>query len=378
MKANAYKQLTTKKLPKADREKSVLFRLIELYLKTGKAIGSQTILEHGFASLSSATIRNYFAKLEEKGFLKQPHTSGGRIPTEKAFRLYVDANVANGFVEKSQEELLDNAFTQDTKKIATILHKGADALSELSGCAVFISSPRFDQDFIQRVKIVPIESSKILVILITDFGVIHTETIYLEKSFHPSFLSTCEEYFLWRMNQGEKTLFQNDAERKQAQKIYNEIMVRHVVGYANFPNEEILRTGLSKLLSYPEFNDASALASSLSLLEDETIMRTLLRKSMKKNRLSSWIGDELCPSILPNAEVAVLAIPYKINHVIVGSVALLGPMRLPYRNLFGLCQLFSEKISHTLTTTLYKYKISFRTPTNAETLIENKRKSPNE
>lgn len=359
---SSYKLIPVKKPPKADREQSVLFGLIELYLKTGKPIGSQTIQEQGFESLSSATIRNYFTKLEGQGYLVQQHISGGRIPTDKAFRLYADLYKKKGYVEKNQEDPIKEIFSKETKEIATILHQGIDLLSELSQCAVFISSPRFDQDFIQNVKLVSIDPSKILVILITDFGLIHTETIYLDKSVETSFLRTCEEYFLWRINKGEKPLFQNEKETKLAQRMYNEMMVRHVVGYANFPNEEILRTGLSKLLAYPEFNDATALANSLSLLEDENHMRSLLREAMKKNGLTAWIGDELRPFIAAASECTVIAIPYYINQTIAGGIALLGPVRLPYRNLFGLCQLFSEKISATLTNNLYKYKISFRTP----------------
>lgn len=372
MKSQSYKPLTHKKLPKADREQAVLFGLIELYLKTGKPIGSHTIQENGFDSLSSATIRNYFSKLEEAGLLKQQHTSGGRIPTEKALRLYVESVATQGILEKAQEAQLEKIFSKESKEIATILHQAADILSDLSQCAVFISSPRFDQDFIQDVKLVSLDTSKILTVLITDFGQIHTETLYLDKPTDPLFLRTCEEYFLWRINKGEKPLFRNDAETKTAQRIYNEIMVRHVVGYANFPNEEIIRTGLSKLLAYPEFNDSAALANSLSLLEDEILMRHLLRESMKTDQLTYWIGDELCPHVPPSSECAVVAIPYYINQSAAGSIALLGPSRLPYRNLFGLLRAFSQGISQTLTTSLYKYKITFRKPTNSEKLLDNK------
>jgi heat-inducible transcriptional repressor len=371
MKKSSYKPLPTKKIPKADREQAVLFGLIELYLKTGKPIGSQTIQEQGFGSFSSATIRNYFCKLEESGFLKQPHTSGGRIPTEKGLRLYTDFYQNQGIIEKEQEAYLEKIFDKETKEIGTTLHRACDTLSELSQCAVFISTPRFDQDFIRDIKLVGLDPTKLLIVLITDFGLIHTETIYLEKEADPLFLRTCEEYFLWRISKGEKPLFDNEAETKTAQKIYNEIMVRHVVGYANFPNEEILRTGLSKLLSYPEFNDATALASSLSLLEDETLMRSILRETTKQNKLTCWVGDELSHLIPSSSDCTIISIPYYINHISVGSIALLGPTRLPYRNLFGLCQLFSEKISQSLTTSLYKHKISFRKPTK-ETLIENK------
>lgn len=373
MKNNTYKTLTTKKIPKADRELSVLFGLIELYLKTGKPIGSHTIQESGFDSLSSATIRNYFSKLEEAGYLKQQHTSGGRIPTEKALRLYANTYETQGIIEKEQEAHLEKIFSKDSREVATILHQAADALSELTQCAVFISTPRFDQDFIQDVKLVMLDPAKILIVLITDFGLIHTETMYFDRPLDAKFLHTCEEYFLWRINKGEKPLFSTDADTKTAQRIYNEVMVRHVVGYANFPNEEILRTGLSKLLAYPEFNDATALANSLSLLEDENLMRSLLRETMKKNSLTCWIGDELCPHVPPSSECAVIAIPYYINHIIAGSIALLGPTRLPYRNLFGLAQLFRERISQALTNNLYKYKITFRKPTNSEKLLENKK-----
>lgn len=360
------KTLPAKKLPKTDREQAVLLGLIELYLKTGKPIGSHTLQENGFESLSSATIRNYFSKMEEEGYLKQQHTSGGRIPTEKAFRLYVDAHREAGVVEKSQEEVLEEVLKRETREIATLLNRSAEALSELTKCAVFASAPRFDQDFIQDVRLIQLDPSKLLSILITHFGLIRTETVYLEQEIDIPFLRTTEEYFLWRMNRGEKPLFRQEAEAKMAQRIYNEIMVRHVVGYANFPEEDVFRTGLSKLLAYPEFNDAAALAHSLSLLENEGQMRAVLRECGKQNQMTCWIGDELHPFVPKQAECTVIAIPYRINQTIAGSIALLGPTRLPYRNLFGLLQIFSEQISKALTESVYKHKITFRHPTGSK------------
>jgi heat-inducible transcriptional repressor len=366
MKSANYRSLPARKLPKIDREQAVLIGLVELYLKTNKPIGSQTLQENGFESLSTATIRNYFAKMETQGYLKQPHPSGGRIPTARAFRLYAAHFRHQGIIEKEQEITLSQAFSKESREMADIIHRAAEVLSEESQCAVFISTPRFDQDFIQDVRLVQLGPVKILSVLVTDFGLIRTETIYLEHPMSAEFLRTTEEYFLWRMNKGEKPFFQNVAEAKMAQRIYNETMVRHVVGYANFSAEDILRAGLSKLLSYQEFNDTAALARSLSLLEDETQMRSLLRECCRNNCLSSWIGDELCPFVPPESECSVLAIPYRINQVNGGAIALLGPMRLPYRNMFGLLQAFSENLSRKLTENVYKFKITFRQPENEE------------
>ena len=379
MKQTAYKFLPAKRLPKNDREQAVLLGLVELYLKTGKPIGSVTLQEHGFASLSSATIRNYFSKMEALGLLKQTHTSGGRLPTEKAFRLYADTYKSQGIIEEGQEETILDSIKKEKKEVATLIYQAAELMSEMTKCAVFISTPRFDQDFVQEIRLIQLDPTKLLSIVITDFGLIRTEPIYIDQPVTSSFLHSAEEYFLWRMNKGEKPLFADDGEAKLAQRIYNEVMVRHVVGYANFSNEDILRTGLSKLLSYPEFNDAAALASSLALLEDENQMRHILRECCKKNEMVYWIGDDLCPSVPPNTECSILAIPYRIHQTLAGAIAFLGPMRMPYRNLFGLLRLFSDALSQSLTESTYKYKITFRQPknaaelTNTSILLENKK-----
>src|SRR5690606_1177444 len=115
-----------KKLPKADREHAVLLGLVELYLKLHKPIGSQTLQENGFESLSSATIRNYFSKMEEAGYLKQPHTSGGRVPTQKAFQLYAEAVSSQGFVASDQEEAIQALFQEPGREVVSLLAKAVE------------------------------------------------------------------------------------------------------------------------------------------------------------------------------------------------------------------------------------------------------------
>jgi heat-inducible transcriptional repressor len=363
------------RLPKGAREQAVLFGLMHLYIKTGKPIGSQTLQENGFESLSSATIRNYCGKLEELGFLKQPHLSGGRVPTEKAFRAYADQFSTQGILGRAESERLEEGFQRNESRIARLIQSSAELLSEVSRCAVFISSPRFDQDFVQDVRLIRLDSSRILAVIITDFGTVRTETISLEQEISEDFCARCEEYFLWRLSKKEKsgTSFTNEAEIKLAQRLYHEMMMRHVVGYLHCFAEDITRCGLARLLSFPELSDASSVVNSLALLEDEAQMRALLRSCGKRGSLTVWIGDELCPHVAPGAENAVLAIPYRINQTIVGSVALLGPMRIPYRELFGILRHFSEQLSQKLTDMVYKFKITFRHPAT-EQLEERLRK----
>jgi heat-inducible transcriptional repressor len=139
-------------------------------------------------------------------------------------------------------------------------------------------------------------------------------------------------------------------------------MVRYIVGYSNFIDEEIYRTGFSKLLLYPDFADAPTLAESLALFENARSMRLLLRESLAKDKLKYWIGEDLKKHTSSNPECAVLAIPYRIHGQVVGAIGILGPKRMPYKRLFGLLRVFSEVVSEALTRNIYKFKLQYRQP----------------
>jgi heat-inducible transcriptional repressor len=192
--------------------------------------------------------------------------------------------------------------------------------------------------------------------------VINSEVLHLENKMSQFAAKRIESYFHWRLTGSDEPENLTNEEQATAQQFYNEIMLRHIVGYANFTDPEIYRTGFSKLLSYPEFNDTMALASSLSLFENAHSMRLLLKDCAAKKSLQFWIGNDLEPYISDTPECAVITHPYKVNNQTVGAIGLLGPTRLPYRHLFPLMRSFSDAISSCLTRNLYKFKISYRQP----------------
>lgn len=355
------KPLAQKKPAKDQREKLVLLGLVELYLDSGKPIGSNTLRENGFEHLSSATIRNYFSKLEEAGYLKQQHSSGGRIPTYLAYKLYADTYLDSGILEERDLLSLRSQLLLETREIASYMQHAAEMISETTRCAVFLSSPRFDQDFVLDVKMVGIDSSRCLCILITDFGLIHTEILYAEKKLSSFNLKRIESYFRWRLTGLDKPVLIEE-EEVLATRFYSEAMLRHIVDYANFSYEDIYKTGFSKLLTYPDFNDAAALALGLSLFENQSALRALLRECCQADQLNCWIGDDLNQLSAGSPSCSVIAIPYYINHCVAGAIAILGPNRIPYRRLFGALQTAADYVSETLTNSLYKFKISFRQP----------------
>lgn len=349
------KNLTPKKPAKDQREKLILFGLVELYLQTGKPVGSNTLRENGFEALSSATIRNYFAKLEEEGLVKQQHSSGGRIPTAAAYKAFAEAHQNQPRISKEEIKEIVSAFHKETREVASYLLQATEKLSEITNCAAFLSAPRFDQDFILEMKLVAIDSSRLLCVLVTDFGLIRTETLYTEKKLSSFSLKRLEAYFNWRLTGIDKPKLDPE-EEVLGDRFYKELMLRHIVSNTNFSAEDLYQAGFSKLLAYPDFNDASALASGLSLFENKQMLRKLLSEACNEGKMKCWIGEDLATSC------SVIVVPYKINQTTCGAFGILGPNRIPYRELFGQLQHIADAISASLTKSVYKFKISFRRP----------------
>lgn len=355
--------MAPKQSKKEMREYLVLIGLIDLYLEMGKPIGSSTLREHGFQHLSSATIRNYFAELERAGLLKQPHASGGRIPTEEAFRLYAEDSLSQPFLTPNAEEALQPFADIESPNLLRYLQQAGEKLSEVTGCAIFLSSLRFDHDFILDIKLVGIDQERVLCVIITDFGQILTEVLPVEQKFSSFALKRIEGYVQWRVKGGERPPENLSIEEKSiAQGFYNELMVRYLVRYSNFSEEDVYRTGFSRLLGFPEFNDPLSLATGLALFESTEKMRLLLNDSARKETLHFWIGNDLIPYASAAQGCSVIAIPYRIGTSIAGAVGILGPYRMPYRAFFGALRFFSECVSKSLTKSLLKFKLSFRQP----------------
>jgi heat-inducible transcriptional repressor len=348
------KSLALKKPPKDQREKIVLLGLVDLYLESGKPVGSNTLRENGFDNLSSATIRNYFAKLEEDGYLKQQHSSGGRIPTHLAYQIYAQHHLKSPILEDKTSKFLRSELLKETRELSLYLQHAAEAISEASTCAVFLSAPRFDQDFVLDVKIIGIDQNRCLCVLVTDFGLVQTELLYASKKLSSFTLKRIENYFRWKLTGLDKPKLSSE-EEAMATKFYGEVMLRHLVGNTHFSSEDIYKTGFSKLLSYSDFNDATALAGGLGLFENKEALRALLSECSKAGGLSCWIGGDL-------QSCSAIAVPYKVNQTVVGSIAILGPNRIPYRKLFGILEAAAAIITESLTKSMYKFKITFRQP----------------
>ncbi|PCI93971.1 heat-inducible transcriptional repressor HrcA [Candidatus Aerophobetes bacterium] len=346
---------------KQQRETSILLGITDLYIKTGKPIGSNTLKDSGFGHLSSATIRNYFSKLEESGYLEQQHSSGGRIPTDLAYKYYAKQTESKDTLSKARKKAIESDLQFKDKEVIGYLNKVVNLISDSTDCAAFITSPRFDQDFITSVKLLSLEGGRALAIMLTSFGMVHTEVLYTDMKLSNFCLKRIEIYFHFRMTGLDKPELDED-ELKLAEHFYNELMLRHIVGHATFIQDDLYKTGFSKLLNYFEFREAESLANGLSIFENPNLMHKLCDEVCKENHLKFWIGDDLENYVSENSECAIIMVPYHIRQKPVGAIGILGPTRIPYRKLFEILKTTSKTLSDTLNSLLFKHQISYRMP----------------
>lgn len=364
----------TQKSKKKTKLLKVLLASTELYIEQGTPIGSTTLQSTQFDKLSSATIRNYFSHLEQEGFLKKNHASGGRVPTDKAFCFYADYY--------SQEENVDNSWnpkniktislsSENNKHIIHYLQQTAELLSFHLELPVFLSSPRFDHDFLVDIKLLSLDSERLLTVLLTDFGQVFTEILWINQKLSSFSIKRIEE-FLKAKIQNQESKEPTCDEEVMAQKIYNEAILRYLIRYANLGLEDLFTTGFAYLLKYPELsNDPEALTIGLSLFENPYQMQLLLSKGIHTNKINYFIGEKLSQILnSPFSGWSVITIPYYINHIPLGSIGLLGPTRIPYKKIFAYLKKFSKIVTANLTESFYKFKLSFRqsySPLNTHT-----------
>lgn len=354
-------QMKKKPATKEQKEKEVLLGLVELYLSSGKAIGSNTLRENGFDHISSATIRNYFASLEAKDYLKQHHTSGGRTPTDKALRLYTKTLLEDkGRISLPKDDLnfLESIICKETKHLSFYLQEVTEALSDLTSLSTLITAPRFERDFISKIIITKVDQGRALCIIVTDFGFIHTETLYLPVHTSTFSLKRMEEYFHYRLTSLDRPVL-SEEEEAFAKHAYNEVVLRHFISYANMDHPDIYKGGFAKLLRHSEFHDPETLSGTLSLFENNKSLQDLLYNN---DKLKLHIGDDLKEHISAPYKTTLIQIPYYIHNKVVGNIAILGPTRINYKDLIAVLESVSSMLSDNLTKSLYKYQLTYRMP----------------
>ena len=336
-----------------DKDRTVLRAIVEHYLKIGKPVSSGLLHQKGALSDSPATIRNIMVKLEELGFLAQPHTSAGRIPTDQGLRFYVNSLLEESPIALYRTNLPAGDLEVRKGDLNSLLHQASRVLADESDSLGFVISPRISRIHFHHVRFIKIAGSKVMIILVTSFNLVLTEIVTTETYFDQSELDRASEY----LNQGfrgktlaavrDGLLGELPHYKSKFEQAFNKLMALLKDSIAQEDQaDSIIFQGAAKLIGKFDEFDLDRLKSLFQNFEEKAGLAKLLSDFISLDRVKVLIGRE---SNLPSiSECSLVLSHYGDRNQVLGSVGIIGPKRLPYKKIIPLVDNVAKKISQTI------------------------------
>lgn len=337
------------------RKLEILKAIVTDYILTGEPVGSRTLEKKYQLGISSATIRNEMADLEELGYLDQLHSSSGRIPSAKGYRMYIDKLMTLESLSSEEAKFIeDKIITMAAFEIDKIMKQTAMMLSELTNLAVVAKKPSISKSHVKNIQLVTVETNTVLAVIMVDNGTITHKLIKLNHSPAPEVLTNICNLLnlkLKGMNMEDINLhivnsLKNDLEG------YDELFLSILSAVYESLNEEATEDmyfvdGTAKILNYPEFSDINKMKDFLGLLDQpDLLFHDLEYVEDMDSDMMITIGDELS---LPEAkDFTIITTNYKINDENVGTINLIGPRRLDYSKVVSIINNVKKELNKKL------------------------------
>lgn len=326
------------------RRQAVLSTIIREHLLTGEAIGSHTVAEQftHASGWSSATIRNVMAELDEFGLLEQPHTSAGRIPTDRGYRYYVDNLVEDMRISKSDlraiEEISDTA--QPATRPDRLMERASHVLSELSNNVGIVVWPSLAQNGLQHISFLNLPDNRILVALVSTSNIVHDKVIRLDEGFSQNELDRIARYLNMEFRgKSLRTIRTEIVRRMKEEKALYADLLRNAILLCEQSLEgeeatdgEVYVDGAFNILTQPEFANREKLRELFDTLEEKSRLVKILNECLLSEPVNASvkviIGDEnLNPSM---KRCAVITASYHLGSDVSGTLGVVGPTRIEY------------------------------------------------
>ena len=327
-----------------DRAKLLLKALVERYIDDGQPVGSRTLSRASGLELSPATIRNVMADLEELGLIASPHTSAGRIPTAKGYRLFVDTMLT---VQREQFTSHALAPEQPQKVIANAAH----LLSSLSQFVGVVMAPRRTSVF-RHIEFLRLSERRFLVIIVSPDGDVQNRVIFAENDFTQTQLIETAN-FLNAHYAGMAMEKVRERIKTEVETLQGEIasLMQAAVNVSSEAlsqaQEEVVISGERNLLAVSDFSkDMGNLRRAFDLFEQKTQILRLLDVSTQAEGVRIFIGGE--SQVVPFEELSVVSAPYEVDGQVVGTLGVIGPMRMPYDRMIQIVDITSRLVSNAL------------------------------
>lgn len=333
------------------RSRLILEAIVEDYIATAEPVGSSAVARRHALTLSSATVRNVMANLEELGLLTSPHTSAGRVPTEKAYRFYVDSLVGLRQVTREEKKQIIRNCRQSGAGLQEILKETSRALSSLSNYMGIVVAPSFTSDIFRHIEFIRIGARKVLAILVSTNGLVQNRLVETVDDIPDNDLLRMSNY-LNELMQGLTILQVRErilAEMKNEKNQYDSMMSRalHISEQAvTVGGDEIFVEGQARILDQPEFSDVARMKEIFQAFEQKNQMLQLLSRCMTADGVQIYIGSET--PVSQSAGVSLITSRFTTGNNTIGLLGVIGPTRMGYSSVIPIVDYTARLVSKLL------------------------------
>lgn len=337
-----------------DRKKLILRAIVEGYIQNAEPVGSRSIAKNTDLKLSAATIRNEMGDLEEMGFLFQPHTSAGRIPSSQGFRFYVDSLMERYRMTTAEIQQIRAAMLHKIRELDKIIKDVSAAFSNVTNLPTFGVLPSISCGSIKSIKLVLVDEKTLMVIISDSSGLIKNKLLRLRESLAEDALAEMNEV----LNQNFSGYTRSEINLSRIVDVINVVGDNHEIltsvlelideAISEIDKREVFMEGSTNILRFPEYNEISKIKEILEFFDDKENLESLVKQlpDLKDGEVSVFIGDEnLHPQLKNNS---IILSTYKAGPNLTGVIGVVGPMRMNYAKVVSGVKFFSKQLGKML------------------------------
>ncbi len=343
----------------AERQRRILQAIINTYITTAEAVGSRTVAKKMGSTLSPATVRNAMADLEEMGYVRQPHTSAGRVPTDLGYRFYVDTLMEVRAVDRQDQVRVEEQYRAEIKQIEDLMALSSKVLSFLTSYTAVVQEPKMDTETIRRLEVVPLSNNKVLAVLVTNVGDVRTSVSILPAGTPESILEQLTTFLndnLFALSVtaisslldsvepfGDSTDPLDERLAALAHQVFRGVLFEE-------PKRAVFLNGMEKIFDHPEFQSLDQLRPVLRVLDEKGQVNELLESCIVTDGPTGVcirIGSENQLDDVRNCSIVVS--PYQIAGKTMGAIGVIGPTRMQYSRTSSLVAFVAAKLGCVLT-----------------------------
>ncbi len=333
-----------------ERKNKILHAIIKNYLDTGEPVGSRTISKYSDLNLSSATIRNEMADLEELGYILQPHTSSGRIPSDKGYRFYVDMLME----EKQQEvEEIKEQMLEKVDKMDQVLKQAAKVLATSTNYATMITSPLHQGNKLKFIQLSKVDEEQIVAVIVMEGNIIKNQIITVDEELDNETILKLNMLLNTNLNgmSVDQISLGMIAVLKEQAGIHSGVISEVLDAVADVirvdEDLEVYTSGAMNVLKYPELSDSQNVQEILSAFEEKQQLKDLVTKTLTdetQEGIQVYIGNEA--SVQSMKDCSVVTATYDLGEGMRGSIGIVGPKRMDYEHVMKTLNTLKTELDH--------------------------------